>query len=147
MDRNDLASAMLDPFSASRFLRDRNQPFTAPGVSELNMTTQLAPADEAAFRQWVATNNAPFDPNRTVGQDYDMRGFWQGLQRGDPRARTGVDPNDQRLHFTDTWKTPYHESFSAESKFANPATAPSWNARDQLIAPGGQLIFDDRQTR
>jgi hypothetical protein len=85
-------------------------------------------------------------PDRTVGQDYDMRGFWQGLQRGDPRAKTGIDPNDQRLHFTDTWKTPYHESFSGESKFAAPG-APSWNDQDQLVAPGGRVMFDDRQGR
>jgi hypothetical protein len=146
LDRNDLAYQMIDPFSATRFLRDRNQQFTAPGTSELNLTTQLSEPDEAAFRQWVAANNVPFHPDRTVGQDYDMRGFWQGLQRGDPRAKTGIDPNDQRLHFTDTWKTPYHESFSGESKFAVPG-APSWNDQDQLVAPGGRVMFDDRQGR
>jgi hypothetical protein len=146
LDRNDLAYQMIDPFSATRFLRDRNQQFTAPGTSELNMTTQLSEPDEAAFRQWVAANNVPFNPDRTVGQDYDMRGFWQGLQRGDPRAKTGIDPNDQRLHFTDTWKTPYHESFSGESKFAAPG-APAWNDQDQLVAPGGRVMFDDRQAR
>ena len=97
---------------------------------------------EPMFRQWVAANKIPFDPN-DPNPDYDMRGFWAALQSGDPRASSAVDPNDQKLHYPDYWKTPYHETFSNESKFALP-NAPSWNKLDQLIAPNGQVIFDDR---
>ena len=42
--------------------------------------------------------------------DYDMRGFYQALQQGDPRG-TELNPSDQRLHFCDAFKTPYHEEF------------------------------------
>jgi hypothetical protein len=146
LDRNDLAYQMIDPFSATRFLRDRNQQFTAPGTSELNMTTQLSEPDEAAFRQWVAANNVPFTPTAPSARTTTCAASGRACSAAIPRAKTGIDPNDQRLHFTDTWKTPYHESFSGESKFAAPG-APSWNDQDQLVAPGGRVMFDDRQGR
>jgi hypothetical protein len=104
--------------------------------------TQLPPLDEMAFQQWVKQNNVPFDPRPT--SDYDMRGFYRALQQGDPRARTEINPNDQRMHFTDAFKTPYHESFSGGSQYAGPV-APQWNVLDQLISPGGRILFDERQ--
>ncbi len=123
--------------------RARNQEFVKPGTSFLNNETQLQPSQEQAFEQWVQQNNVPFDLNNPMPQDYDMRGFYRGLMAGDPRATTGIDPNDQRMHFTDYWKTPYHESFSRESKFAGP-NAPTWQG-DQLIAPDGRIMFDDAE--
>ncbi len=48
------------------------------------------------------------------------------------------------MHFTDYWKTPMHETFSNESKFATP-DAPKWNNKDQLIDKSGKVIFDDRK--
>lgn len=79
------------------------------------------------------------------GRDYDMRGFWKALQAGDPLAQAAIDPNDQRMHYPDYWKTPYHETFSAESQWADPKKAPSWNDKDQLVMPDGTVIFDDRE--
>jgi len=107
-----------------------------------NYNTQLSPLDEMAFQQWVARNNVPFDPRPT--SDYDMRGFYRAQQQGDPRAVTEVNPNDRRMHFTDAFKTPYHESFSGGSQYAGPV-APQWNALDQLISPGGRSLFDERR--
>jgi hypothetical protein len=107
-----------------------------------NYNTQLSPLDEMAFQQWVARNNVPFDPRPT--SDYDMRGFYRAQQQGDPRAVTEVNPNDRRMHFTDAFKTPYHESFSGGSQYAGPV-APQWNALDQLISPGGRILFDERR--
>jgi hypothetical protein len=138
-DRNQLAR-LIDPMSIQNFLRARNRPATAPG-SELDWYTHLPPADEQAFQQWAKLHGAPVTP------DYDMRGFWRALRQGGPtNAATGIDPNDQRLHYTDTWKTPLHESFSAESRFAGPG-AGRWNDLDQLVAPDGRVLFDDRQGR
>ncbi len=105
--------------------------------------TQLTPEQEIQFRQWLTANNVPFDPEAKVS-DYDMRGFWQAMQSGDARAKNAIDPNDQKIHYPDYWKTPYHETFSAESQWADPTKAPKWNDKDQLVAPDGKIIFDDR---
>lgn len=103
--------------------------------------TQLAPIEEQNFQQWIKDNNVPFDPSQTA--DYDMRGFYKSLMSKDGHAETGMNANDGMMHFTDYFKTPYHKSFSAESKFATP-NAPSWNDKDQLVTPGGQVVFDER---
>jgi hypothetical protein len=117
----------------------RNQQWAAP--SQDGYTTNLGDR-EPEFQAWVKQNKVPFDPNQR-NPDYDMRGFWLGLQSGDPRARSAIDPNDSKMHFPDYWKTPYHETFSNESKWALP-NAPAWNPQDQLIAPNGTVLFDDR---
>ena len=104
--------------------------------------TPLAPAEEREFRTWLTTIPIPFDPEDPYS-DYDMRGFWKALKAGDPRATSGINPNDHSLHFTDYWKTPYHRSFSNESKFAKHG-APAWNAQDQLVLPSGKIVYDER---
>lgn len=120
---------------------ERNQAYVAPGDHVYN--TPLTGNDEKAFRQWLAENKVPFDPNVPVS-DYDMRGFWKALQSGDEKATTAVNRNDKQMHYPDYWKTPYHHSFSAESQWANPKTAPKWNDKDQLVTPGGKVVFDER---
>ena len=119
---------------------ERNKPYTRPGAKKFN--TPLDFGHELAFRQWVAKNKVPFDPEQQP-QDYDMRGFWQGLQNENPLAQSAIDPNDSRMHYPDYWKTPYHETFSNESQWANDM-APRWNEQDQLTAPSGRILFDDR---
>jgi hypothetical protein len=59
--------------------------------------THLAPADEAAYQQWVA---------KTGGrdEDYDLRGAF----------KAGITP-DERGHFPDTYKKPNSPTFSDES--------------------------------
>lgn len=104
--------------------------------------TTLQPGEEIAFRRWALANNVPFNFEQPV-QDYDMRGFWKALMSGDPRAATAINPNDKQLHFPDFWKTPYHQSFSRESQWAT-EKAPTWNEKDQLVLPGGQIVFDER---
>ena len=108
-----------------------------------NYNTPLNPLEEMAYRQWVQQNNVPTNPQATGPQDYDMRGFYQGLQQQNPKAQSGIDPNDNRMHYPDYWKTPMHQSFSNESQWA-PANAPAWNAQDQLVGQGGRVVFDDR---
>jgi hypothetical protein len=96
-----------------------------------------------AFRQWASDNKVPFDP-QARSSDYDMRGYWQGLMRGNPMARpTQIDPNDNRPHYTDYYKTPAHETFSSASQWAGPQT-PSWVNDTQLAAPNGRVVFTDR---
>lgn len=113
-----------------------------PPVMAGNYMTKLSPLQEMAFQQWVKQNNVPFNPSPTA--DYDMRGFYQAMMNRDPRASSGIDPNDGRMHFTDYFKTPTHPSFSAESKWATNG-APSWNENDQLIDKLGKVIYDAGQ--
>lgn len=119
----------------------RNSAWLKPGDNNYN--TQLTTAEELSFRAWVQKNQVPFNLQNNV-TDYDMRGFYKALLAGDPRAKNAVNPNDNRLHYPDYWKTPYHNSFSNESQWADPAKAPSWNDKDQLVLPDGTVVFDER---
>lgn len=105
--------------------------------------TKLKPNEESLFLQWVMDNKIPFDPSPTA--DYDMRGFWKNLMlEGGDKAETGMNANDRQLHFSDYFKTPYHHSFSRESKWAT-EHAPIWNEQDQLVLPDGTVVFDERE--
>ncbi len=102
--------------------------------------------DELQFRQWLQNNRVPFDPNAQVS-DYDMRGYYQGLQQQNPHAAPSeVNPNDNQLHYPDYYKTPLHESFSNQSKFATP-NSPHWMGQqnqDRLVDPQGNVVFDEK---
>lgn len=111
--------------------------------------TQLSPEEEALFRQQVMSGGfgrIPVAEILAANSDYDYRGFYKALKEGDPRATSTINPNDKELHFPDIWKTPMHMSFSAESQYANPETAPRWNEKDQLIDPKtGEVMFDEKE--
>jgi len=105
-----------------------------------NYTTALSSDDESNFQKWAKTNNVPFDPSEKA--DYDMRGYWKDVaSKGE--SGTQSNANDGQTHYPDTYKTPYHKSFSNESKYAN-ADAPAWNEKDQLVAKDGKVVFDER---
>lgn len=133
----------------------RNQAYVTPGQHTYN--TPLSAPDETKFRQWVADNNVPFDPNAKVS-DYDMRGLWKTSQDPDAwkqlqesgkvpedmaPAGTKIDPNDGKPHYPDYWKTPFHQTFSNESQWATP-NAPHWTPDDKLVASDGKVVFDDK---
>lgn len=105
--------------------------FAKPGP----YTTALSPEQEAAFQNWVVANKIPWQGGPT--SDYDMRGYYQAQQAGDTDARTSINPVDQRPHYPDTYKTPYHRSFSNESMYATPG-APHWEG--QNLVPTQQSI-------
>jgi hypothetical protein len=106
--------------------------------------TELDPKEEAQFQQWVKSNKIPFDPSPS--SDYDMRGYWKDIaSKG--KSETAVNQYDNRIHFPDTYKTPYHESFSNESKYAN-ENAPRWVGNRYLVDPAsGTPVFDDKTGR
>lgn len=132
----------MDPAQANA-RSEKNMPYAKP-VGFGGFTTLLSVPEEQQFKAWVKANKVPFDP--APNADYDMRGFFRALQNKDPAATRAVNPNDGKMHYPDTWKTPYHESFSNESKFANPKTAPRWNSQDQLVDPTtGAVVFDERK--
>lgn len=105
--------------------------------------TALGRADEARFRQWLkyhadahpALGN--FNPNDPTS-DYDLRGWWLENNGDAPPAEGG--------HFTDKYKTPYHQSFSNESMYADPEAAPKWQRQGDtwnLTAPDGTVVFSE----
>ena len=103
--------------------------------------TPLNNLDELAFRAWLARNKVPFNPDANLS-DYDMRGFWRAQQQRNPKATSGINANDGMMHYPDYWKTPLHQSMSAESQWAGP-NAPSWINDHQLVAPNGRVVFDE----
>lgn len=141
---NSLAGPPRQNALSDEYMQNMSQNMAYAKPSDTNYQTQLKPQEEAQFRNWLATNQVPFDPDAPA-QDYDMRGFWAGLNAGDPHAQTGMNANDGKLHYTDWWKTPYHHSFSNDSQWATPM-APHWNERDQLVMPmNGAVRFDERK--
>lgn len=108
--------------------------------------TPLSPAEEQAFQVWSKlhgldkisnTASGHPDPNYLApDNDYDMRGFWKAMIAGDPNAKRAAN-----LHFPDTWKTPYHHSFSRDSQYALP-DAPAWRG-DTLYDPRGTKVWDE----
>lgn len=104
--------------------------------------TQLDPLQELMFRQWVQQTGVPFNLNAKGATDYDMRGYWRGLQQGNPMARPSqIDPYDKRPHYTDYYKTPTHPTFSAESQWGGP-DAPQWINDHQLANHSGRILYD-----
>jgi hypothetical protein len=78
--------------------------------------------------------------------DYDMRGFTSGYLNADPAATIALDPNDNRVHFTDKWKLPNHPSFSAQSQYSKKDNDPNWEGGDSswvLRKPNGEAVAYD----
>lgn len=140
---------MADDLSLAKLMElSRNyQPPVSPLAGLRNLpndyNTKLPQMDEFQFRNWLQQNNVPFNPEAGT-TDYDMRGFYQAQQQGQPGIETGVNPNDNRMHYPDRFKTPMHQSFSNESQWAGPG-APQWVNDSQLAAPSGRILYDERR--
>lgn len=96
--------------------------------------TPLASEREKTFRAWLEQNKIPFDPDQEH-PDYDMRGFYLD-------TLSGTGKRAANMHFPDKYKTPYHETFSNESKYATP-DAPHWVESDAewtLVSPDGRVL-------
>lgn len=105
--------------------------------------TTLTPKEEERFKSWVKEHKVPW--RDTPNADYDMRGYWKAMTSGDKYAAQKKSEFDNRMHFPDTWKTPYHKTFSNESRYAT-TRAPHWDG-DKLISSDGHLIADETPTR
>lgn len=111
--------------------------------------TKLTIDEEERFRREQAADPGHFgnfDPDDPMS-DYDMKGFkkrqWAGDSTAIQDAKTG--------HYPDTDKTPYHKTFSKESKYAPGGTlaggeAPSWSregSNNVLKSPDGQVVASE----
>jgi hypothetical protein len=139
--RDRIAQAMMAVPRAQPPVADLGR--YGPRVLPQDYNTKLPLADEFQFRNWLAQNNVPFNPD-AARSDYDMRGFYQAAQQGQPNVTTQINPVDNLLHYPDRFKTPLHESFSAQSQWAAPG-APNWiNNETQLATPGGRIVFTEQ---
>jgi len=113
--------------------------FAKPGP----YTTSLNTNQEALFQHWVAGNQSigpvkswsDREHQNPATNDYDMRGYWQDI------AQQGQSQIAANGHFPDTYKTPYHQSFSVESKYALPYAPFWWN--NKLVGHDGTVYFDE----
>lgn len=96
--------------------------------------TNLSDPEKFDFVHWLQQSNVPYD--NSPQSDYDMRGFYK-----DPQAESGISPVDNQIHFSDKFKTPYHQSFSAESQYAD-ERAPRWKG-NKLVDSGGNTVHVD----
>lgn len=101
---------------------------TGPPDMTGQYNTQLSPADEQAFQQWMQLNSAA--QNRDTSQDlrdYDLRGAFKS---GAATSENG--------HLPDTFKKPNHPTFSQYSQYNNTDgyTGGSWSQQ-----PDGTYIF------
>ena len=106
--------------------------------------TQLSPEQQRQFAADVQAGKLMGNhPDLSATADYDFPGWWQAYMAGDPRARTQISAVDTRPHWSDTWKTPYHESFSGESIYSTgPQFAPMWQGNVQY-GPQGDVTFNE----
>ena len=105
--------------------------------NQASYQTDLSPENERRFGNWLKINSkrvGEFDPQNPQ-EDYDMRGWWL--------ANKGIPAPDG--HFPDTYKTPYHETFSNESQYSLP-TAPAWKQNGErwnLIDNAGNVLKEE----
>jgi hypothetical protein len=94
--------------------------------------TPLTTGEEYQYREWVRHVSSMVG-HRLEPDDisYDMRGYWKEVvQTGEWQSEHFT----KGAHFPDTYKTPYHPTFSRESRYALP-TAPFWDTKERLIDP------------
>lgn len=117
--------------------------YSNPYTPKEGYQTKLDSPDERMFLDWVKKNNVPFKDSPDT--DYDMRGFFKGLLGGDSRAFQGINNSDNQMHFSDYWKTPYHPTFSHESKFAT-NSAPKWkeDVMGWKLDDNGKTVFREQ---
>lgn len=79
--------------------------------------TRLTSSEEVKFQQW----KRKYSP-KDSGYDYDLRGAF----------KAGLRPDSHTGHWPDTFKKPWHPTFSIESKYAVGANRPyagHWQGR------------------
>jgi hypothetical protein len=140
-DQPTIQDKEVVPADQSRGVQPVNLPVKVPPYAKPGpYVTQLSPDDETQFQSWVKQNKVPFE-NDSSTSDYDMRGYWKAMNSGDANAKQSLSGFDGTMHFPDTFKTPYHKTFSNESMYATP-DAPHWEG-DRLVGKDGNVVADE----
>lgn len=118
----------------------------SPQAQAPTFKTPLNDDQESLFQNWVKTNSIPFDDS--AKSNYDMRGYFKNeVLKG--KDNVTVSGYDKLRHFPDTYKTPYHETFSNESIYSKGAykTDRHWVGNDligfKLVDSKGNVIKDE----
>lgn len=117
---------------------------TSPYAKRGPYRTNLSSSEERNFQKWVKSSKIPWQDSPQ--SDYDMRGYWKAQQSGNKQAKQDSTTG----HFPDTWKTPYHKTFSNESIYAT-SMAPHWEG--QSLVPyskhgaNGTLVHKDSSVK
>jgi hypothetical protein len=126
----------------------RNSPYATPAPYYTKLSGTKTTGEEKRFRDWVKSEGIPYnlDPKLLATQDYDMRGYWKATHGAHHKRGT---------HFPDTFKTPYHQSFSNQSKYALPNCPFVWygntlvdlrTSSDPSDPSKAAVIYTDRST-
>lgn len=102
---------------------DFNKQYAHSGPYE----TELSANEEKQYKKWLGEVSKQYGRKIQEDPSYDMRGLFKY------HVQTGNWNPDASGHFPDTFKTPYHPTFSRESMYAKP-DAPFWRG-DTLIDP------------
>jgi len=135
-----MAQAVAQPSQFAQMAQAAMAPKASPYAKPGPYATKLSPQEERQFTQWVQQNKIPWKDSPTA--DYDMRGYWRAMLAGDPNAKQAAN-----RHFPDTYKTPYHKTFSNESRYAMP-DAPKWveSATDwKLVDKNGKVVAVEKK--
>ena len=139
MDRDTIKNLFLQMALREGWVKEQDKSISSP------FTTILSPEEEESYGDFSAQlgeEHPLWDKDDFISpaSDYDYRGLFR-----DSQAQKGsMDTNDGEIHFTDKYKTPYHESFSRESQYATP-DAPFWLKNRYLIdQKTGETLFDDK---
>jgi predicted RNA-binding protein with PUA-like domain len=79
----------------------------------------LTNSERQQYLAWALRNNVP------ESNDYDMEGFYKASQNPLSGLSASVNPNDNQMHYPDTFKLPNHPTFSTHSKYYDPKTMPN----------------------
>lgn len=144
-----LGQSLASQFIQSLFLDPprKKSPYAKQGISRYQ--TDLNPVEEMMFQFWQQRTLKPGQWTDGKSSDYDMRGYFKAMISGDPLAKPAVNPDDNRIHFPDRWKTPYHETFSNESIYSADV-APMWKETPDewvLISPSGRIIKKEKKQK
>lgn len=130
-----LGISTIEELTALTSLFSHQQRPELPRVEQTNTyETHLSSQEEDDFRLWLVHEGIPFNPNDKF-PDYDMRGYYITSKK------SGGSLEYKGGHFPDTWKTPYHRSFSNESIYA-PQDAPHWEG-NKLVDRKGEVVYDE----
>lgn len=117
----------------------RNDPYFK---RQSTYTTPLGSWMLAQFLKWVKENKIPYKPFTSQPQDYDMPRYFE-----EQIYRTPNQGHTEGVHFTDEYKTPYHQTASGESRYALPGpVTPRWQEKgltDVLRYPSGETVPDE----